>query len=70
MRVVIPAPYWVSYMEMVKLAEGTNVIVPAGIEQDFKITLNSCRLRLLQNEGYHFMFPFQSYRKCIYIKTN
>nr|WP_320057444.1 pyridoxal phosphate-dependent aminotransferase [uncultured Bacteroides sp.] len=37
-EVVIPAPYWVSYPEMVKLAEGTNVFVSAGIEQDFKIT--------------------------------
>jgi aspartate aminotransferase len=37
-EVIIPAPYWVSYVEMVKLAEGTNVIVDAGIEQDFKIT--------------------------------
>ncbi|MDR2917794.1 MAG: pyridoxal phosphate-dependent aminotransferase [Tannerella sp.] len=37
-EVIIPAPYWVSYVEMVKLAEGTNVIVNAGIEQDFKIT--------------------------------
>lgn len=37
-EVILPAPYWVSYVEMVKLAEGTNVIVPAGIEQDFKIT--------------------------------
>ncbi|MCD8571849.1 MAG: pyridoxal phosphate-dependent aminotransferase [Bacteroides graminisolvens] len=37
-EVIIPAPYWVSYPEMVKLAEGTNVIVSAGIEQDFKIT--------------------------------
>ncbi|MDL2266175.1 pyridoxal phosphate-dependent aminotransferase [Parabacteroides sp. OttesenSCG-928-G07] len=37
-EVIVPAPYWVSYVEMVKLAEGTNVIVPAGIEQDFKIT--------------------------------
>lgn len=36
-EVIIPAPYWVSYVEMVKLAEGTNVIVPAGIEQNFKI---------------------------------
>lgn len=35
---IIPAPYWVSYPEMVKLAEGTPVIVTAGIEQDFKIT--------------------------------
>lgn len=37
-EVIIPAPYWVSYPEMVKLADGTSVIVSAGIEQDFKIT--------------------------------
>lgn len=37
-EVVIPAPYWVSYPEMVKLAEGTPVYVYAGITQDFKIT--------------------------------
>ena len=37
-EVVIPAPYWVSYPEMVKLAEGTPVVVSAGIEQDFKIS--------------------------------
>ena len=37
-EVILPAPYWVSYVEMVKLAEGKNVIVETGIEQDFKIT--------------------------------
>lgn len=37
-EVIVPAPYWVSYVEMVKLAEGTNVVVTAGIDQDFKIT--------------------------------
>lgn len=37
-EVIIPAPYWVSYPEMVKLAEGIPVVVNAGIEQDFKIT--------------------------------
>ncbi|MBQ0060970.1 MAG: pyridoxal phosphate-dependent aminotransferase [Bacteroidales bacterium] len=37
-EVIVPAPYWVSYTEMVKLADGTPVIVEAGIEQDFKIT--------------------------------
>jgi len=37
-EVVIPAPYWVSYPEMVKLAEGTPVFVYAGIARDFKIT--------------------------------
>ena len=37
-EVIVPAPFWVSYPEIVKLAEGTPVIVAAGIEQDFKIT--------------------------------
>lgn len=37
-EVIIPVPAWVSYVEMVKLAEGKSVIVPAGIEQGFKIT--------------------------------
>lgn len=37
-EVIIPAPYWVSYLEIVKLAEGKSVIVNAGIDTDFKIT--------------------------------
>jgi aspartate aminotransferase len=37
-EVIVPAPYWVSYVEMVKLAEGINVVVNASIDQDFKIT--------------------------------
>jgi aspartate aminotransferase len=35
-EVIIPAPYWVSYAEMVRLAEGVPVIVNAGVEKDFK----------------------------------
>jgi hypothetical protein BACCOPRO_03594 len=37
-EVIIPAPYWVSYPQMVLLAEGMPVTVEATIEQDFKIT--------------------------------
>ncbi|SCY08095.1 aspartate aminotransferase [Nitrosospira sp. Nl5] len=37
-EVIIPAPYWVSYPDIVLIAEGKPVIVEAGIEQDFKIT--------------------------------
>ncbi|MDD2960559.1 MAG: pyridoxal phosphate-dependent aminotransferase [Muribaculaceae bacterium] len=37
-EVIIPTPAWVSYVEMVKLAEGKNILVPAGVEQNFKIT--------------------------------
>ncbi len=36
-EVIIPAPYWVSYPDMVLLADATPVIVDAGIEQNFKI---------------------------------
>ena len=37
-EVIVPSPYWVSYLEIIKLAEGIPVIVNAGIDQDFKIT--------------------------------
>jgi len=37
-EVIIPAPYWVSYPDMVLLASGTPVIVPASLETNFKIT--------------------------------
>lgn len=37
-EVIIPAPYWVSYPQMVKLAGGVPVIVNAGFEQNFKMT--------------------------------
>lgn len=37
-EVIIPMPYWVSYSEMVKLAEGTAVFIETTIDNDFKIT--------------------------------
>ncbi|MGV8880164.1 MAG: pyridoxal phosphate-dependent aminotransferase [Sphingobacteriaceae bacterium] len=37
-EVIIPTPYWVSYSEVVKLAEGINVFVPSTVAQNFKIT--------------------------------
>lgn len=36
-EVIVPAPYWVSYIEIVKVAEGVPVVINAGIENDFKI---------------------------------
>ncbi len=42
-EVIIPAPYWVSYPEMVKLAGGKPVFVKAGDESDFKITPQQLR---------------------------
>ncbi|MEN9304473.1 MAG: hypothetical protein RL264_2902 [Bacteroidota bacterium] len=37
-EVIVPAPYWVSYLEIVKVAEGIPVVIHAGIEQDYKFT--------------------------------
>jgi aspartate aminotransferase len=37
-EVILPAPYWVSYKEMVKLARGVAVVIPATVKTNFKIT--------------------------------
>lgn len=37
-EVIVPAPFWVSYLELVKLAEGVPVVINAGVKTDFKIT--------------------------------
>jgi aspartate aminotransferase len=37
-EVIIPAPYWVSYLELVKVCEGIPVVVSAGIANNFKMT--------------------------------
>lgn len=37
-EVIVPAPYWVSYPEMIKLAGGKTIAIDAGIEQNFKIS--------------------------------
>lgn len=37
-EVIVPSPFWVSYREIVKMAEGTEVTIRAGIENDFKIS--------------------------------
>ncbi len=42
-EVILPAPYWVSYRDIVKLAEATPVIVRTSIEHDFKITPEQLR---------------------------
>ena len=47
-EVVIPTPAWVSSVEMVKLAEGVTVEVPASIEQNFKITADQLRAALTE----------------------
>lgn len=37
-EVIVPAPYWVTYVDLVKYSEGENVIIETSVENDFKIT--------------------------------
>lgn len=37
-EVIVPAPYWVTYVELVKLAEGINVVLDTTIDDNFKVT--------------------------------
>lgn len=48
-EVIVPAPYWVSYPDMVKLADGQPVILACGAEHDFKITPKQLRNTLNEN---------------------
>ena len=45
-EVLIPAPYWVSYPEMVKMADGVPVIIPSTLENDFKVDPQAVRERI------------------------
>lgn len=45
-EVILPAPFWVSYIEMVKFAQGEPVIISTDIESDFKITPEALRSSL------------------------
>ena len=48
-EVIIPAPYWVSYPQMVLLAGGKPVIVEAGFEQNFKMTAEQLEAAITPN---------------------
>jgi len=37
-EVLVPSPYWVSYLDIIRLAEGKSVLVEATLENDFKVT--------------------------------
>jgi aspartate aminotransferase len=56
-EVIVPAPYWVSYLEMIKLAEGVPVIVDCGIDQDFKINAHQLQAAITEKTR---MFLFSS----------
>lgn len=48
-EIIIPAPYWVSYYEMVRMTGGTPVVVEAGEDQNFKITPEQLEAAITEN---------------------
>jgi len=53
--VVVPAPYWVSYPDIVRLAGGTPVIVPCGEENDFKLQPSELEAALTPRTKWLFL---------------
>lgn len=54
-EVILPAPFWVSYIEMVKFAEGTPVIINTNIDTEFKITPDQLD-KAITNKTKAFLF--------------
>ncbi|XCI74809.1 MAG: pyridoxal phosphate-dependent aminotransferase [Flavobacteriales bacterium] len=57
-ELIIPAPYWVSYYEMVKLCEAIPIVISTGIETDFKITPEQLEKAITpKTRGFLFSSP-------------
>jgi len=48
-EVLVPVPYWVSYGEIINLANGKNVFLPTDVEDDFKVTPQQIRDAITEN---------------------
>ncbi|MEG7787049.1 aminotransferase class I/II-fold pyridoxal phosphate-dependent enzyme, partial [Listeria monocytogenes] len=51
-EVVVFAPYWVSYVEIIRMAGGVPVIVYAGVDQDFKVTTDQVAAALTERTKF------------------
>ncbi|MGP8214819.1 MAG: pyridoxal phosphate-dependent aminotransferase [Bacteroidia bacterium] len=45
-EVIVPVPYWVSYLEIIELAEGKSVLIKSGIENNFKVTAAQVKMAI------------------------
>lgn len=68
-EVIIPAPYWVSYPDMVKLAGGTPVIVHATAESGFKITAAQLKAALTKRTRAFILNSPSNPTGCVYSKA-
>src|ERR1700759_1887023 len=69
-EVIIPTPYWVSYSEVVKLAEGKSVFINAPVEQDFKITPEQLEAAITQKSKLVMFTSSCNPSGCVYSKSN
>lgn len=67
-EVIIPAPYWVSYPEMVALAGGTPVSIVCSAEQGFKLQPAIWRRRLPEDKVDHSMFAVEPDGRGLYAR--
>jgi len=56
---IIPAPYWVSYPDMVRIADGTPIIINTDIESNFKITPQQLDKSITERTNYFFSIAHQ-----------
>lgn len=68
-EVVIPAPYWVSYSEIIKCAEGTPKVVKTEIENDFKITPQALESAITERTKWFFICSPNNPTGSVYSKT-
>lgn len=67
-EVIIPAPYWVSYAEQVKIAEGVNVIIDTRIEDEFKMTPAQLRSAITPKTRALLLCSPSNPTGCVYTK--
>lgn len=57
-EVIVPAPYWVSYVDMIQLAEGTAKVIQTDISNDFKVTAKEIEASITENtKAFIFSSP-------------
>ena len=68
-EVIVPAPYWVSYFQMVKMAEGIPVVIEATVEADFKVTADQVE-RAITPKTKEFLFSSQDCLPVMEVSTS
>ena len=67
-EVIIPSPYWVSYPEMVKIADGIPIILNCDLEDNFKISLEKLvEVINSKNQVVNTKFTRQSVWSCLHL---